>query len=446
MNTLLGTLTLILLALLGARFSFSTSSVPAGPRLLFRTGTHFLFFGFLLGPHALGLLTVEAIEQLFPLMALGLGWVGFLFGMQLDREHLRQFRPSFYLFAFGQAALTFGIFALLAWLGFHLAGVRGEVVQLLVLGAAAVASVTTPAGIALVSTTFMAKGEVRRLLFFVASVDAVVGIVALQAIYAFYHPADLLFGLGHVAAPGWIVAALGLGVILGILFLWMTRRKAGPEEMVLVLLGIAALGSGAALQLHLSPLFVSVVLGAVVANLSPKRQRVFGVLERWEKPVYLVFLLLAGAYLQFATPWVFALAVGYALIRGLGKVVGSAVVLRLVPLPFPTPNRVGYGLVPQGGIALAMAVSGMLSYAGLELAGVDAAEALFAVLVLGVVLSELVGPFLTTRVLRRAGEISPRVEQALDEGDEARAQEEAIRHEPEPPSEGEAAASREDRE
>ena len=205
-----------------------------------------------------------------------------------------------------------------------------------------------------------------------------------------------------------------------------------------MLMGIAALGSGAALQLHLSPLFVCVVLGAVVANLSPEGQRVFGMLERWEKPVYLVFLLLAGAYLQFDTPWVLALALGYALLRGLGKVVGSAAMLRVVRLPFPTPNRVGYGLVPQGGIALAMAVSGMLTYSGLELAGVDAAEMLFGVLVVGVVLSELAGPFFTTRVLRRAGEISPRVERALDEGDEESAKEEAIRHEPETTVQGEA--------
>lgn len=428
MNALVGTLVLILLALLGARFSFSTSSVPAGPRLLFRTGTHFLFIGFLLGPHALGLLTLEAVEQLFPLLALGLGWVGFLFGMQLDRENLRQFPRAFYVFAFGQAILTFVIFAALGWVAFFVIGIQGEAAHLLVLGAAAVASVTTPAGIALVSTTFMAKGEVRRLLFFVGSLDALVGIMALQVIYSFYYAPDLLLGLGDVATPAWTVVALGLGVVLGILFLWITRRKAGPEEMVLFLMGIAALGSGAALQLHLSPLFVAVVLGAVVANLSPERQRIFAVLERWEKPVYLVFLLLAGAYLQFATPWVVALAMGYAVFRGLGKVVGSAVMLRVVRLPFATPNRVGYGLIPQGGIALAMAVSGMLTYSGLQVSGVDAVELLFAVLVLGVVASELSGPFFTTRVLRRAGEISPAVERALEEGDEEGAQEEAIRH------------------
>jgi len=49
MDPLVATLVLILLALLGSRLSFSTERIPAGPRLLFRTGTHFLVLGFLLG-------------------------------------------------------------------------------------------------------------------------------------------------------------------------------------------------------------------------------------------------------------------------------------------------------------------------------------------------------------------------------------------------------------
>ena len=42
MDPLVSTLVVILLALLGARLSFSTERVPEVTRLLFRTGTHFL--------------------------------------------------------------------------------------------------------------------------------------------------------------------------------------------------------------------------------------------------------------------------------------------------------------------------------------------------------------------------------------------------------------------
>jgi len=420
------TLVLILLALLGARLSFSTLSVPPGPRLVFRTGTHFLFLGLVLGPHALGLLTEGAIRQLFPLLGLGLGWIGFLFGLQLDRRYLRQFPGVFFFLAMGQAILTFVLFLALGWAVLAGVGQDGQVQRLLLIGAAATACVSTPAGIALISTNFLVRGKIRDLLFFVASLDALVGIAALQVAYSLFPPGALVGEM--VVEPDllWILVALGMGVVCGILFLWLTRPRPGGEELVLFLLGIAAFSSGAALQLQLSPLFVSVTMGVVVANLSPEPERVYRVLHQWEKPIYVVFLILAGALLRFPTFWVIPLALGYAVIRALGKVLGNLIMVRVLPIPFPTPRRFGLGLLPQGGISLAMAISGVITYAGLSLAGLNAVDILFAVVVLGVIFSELTGPFFTKNILVRAGEISPRVQEALQARDHRRAQAAAI--------------------
>ncbi len=206
-------------------------------------------------------------------------------------------------------------------------------------------------------------------------------------------------------------------MICGILFIWLTRPRPGGEEIVLFLLGIAAFASGAALQLQLSPLFVSVTMGLVVANFSPDPQRVFRVLQEWEKPIYVVFLLLAGALLSFSTLWVLLLAALYALVRGGGKVLGSLLMVRVLPFPFDTPKRFGLGLIPQGGISLAMAISFVLTYGDRRLGDMNAADLLFAVVVLGVILSELSGPFFTRAILQRAGEISPRMEKTLATAD-----------------------------
>ncbi len=428
MDPLLATLVLILLALLGARVSFSTERVPAGPRLLFRTGIHYAVAGILLGPLGLGLLTREAVEQLYPLMGLGLGWIGFLFGMQLDRSALRQFPVSFYILALGQAAVVFGLLLAVGRGGAALLGIHGEVVGLVVMAAAATACITTPAGIAMVSANFLVRGNVGQLLFFIGSVDSLVGILALQVTYALYHPAEMFAGLGNVGALAWVAVAVGLGVVLAIVFLWLTRPRPRQEELVLYLLGTAALAGGAALQLQLSPLFVCTVMGAVVANLAQDNQRVFRVLEKWEKPVYVTFLMLGGALLTIETVWAVPLALAYAAVRAVAKVGASAALVAVVPLPFKPPRRLGLGLIPQGGISMAMAVSLVLTYSGLRFPGGEgAAELLFAVILLGVILSEVAGPLLTHQVLRRAGEISPRVEEALARGDERRARTAAIR-------------------
>lgn len=430
MDPLIGVLVLLFVALVGTRFSFSTERVTAGPRLLFRTGTHFLILGFLIGPSGLGILTADATRELFPFLALGLGWVGFHFGLQLDWASLRQFPLSYHVLGFGQAVLTFVIFLGGAWLLLGPTGIRDELPLLLVLGAAATACVTTPAGIAMVSSNFLVRGNVRDLLFFIGSLDAGVGILALEVTYAIYRPEVVLAGLEPDPQLGLTLVgvAVGLGIVCGIVFLWLTRSRPAPEELVLFLLGTSAFAAGAALQWGLSPLFISVVMGAVVANMDPDRQRIFSVLERWEKPVYLTFLLVAGALLTVPTVWVVVMALGYAALRALAKTVGAAALVSVTPTEFDVPRRLGLGLLPQGGISLAMAVSGVLMYSDVQVRGLSAESVLFTVIVIGVMLSELTGPWFTVQVLRRAGEISPRVEEALAKGDHRRAEQEALRH------------------
>lgn len=413
MNTLLPALVLIVVALIGARISFSTEGSGLGPRLLFRTGAHFVLVGFALGPTGLGLLTAEATEQLSPLLALGLGWVGFHFGLQLDRRALGQFSASHYVLALGQATVALAIFAAVGFVIARAAGLNDTVLLLLVLSAACTASVTTPAGIALVSATFRVKGDIRNLLLFIGSIDAIVGITALQITYALYRPGAVPGGADFSQL---IVAglAIGVGLICGIVFLWLTRSRPAAEELVLFLLGGCAFAAGVALQWDLSPLFVAAVMGAVVANLSRSTQRVQVLLARWEKPVYVTFLLIAGALIQIPTWLVFPMAIGYALLRFFAKLAAASVLVGLVAFPFEVPRRLGLGLIPQGGISIAMAVSATLMYSDLRIRGVDAEALLFAVIVMGVALAELTGPFLTTRLLERAGEIPAKKAVGLD--------------------------------
>ena len=428
MDPLVSTLVLILLALLGARFSFSTERVPAGPRLLFRTGTHFLFLGLALGPVGLGFLSADAVVQLYPLLGLGLGWVGLLFGLQLDRETLRAFPGPLYVVALGQAALTFVIFTGLALGASRWAGMEGTPLLALILAAGATAAVSSPAGIAMVSSNFLVRGQVRQFLFFVASMDAVVGILALQLTYGYLHGTEVMPGFDIGGTAFWTAADLALGLVCGILLLWLMRLRPGREELVLYLLGVSALVGGAALQLQLSPLVAATVMGAVVANFSRDRKRIYRALQQWEKPIYVVLLILAGAQLRPTTLWVLPLGLGYFALRTLGKLAANALLVRTVSLPFDAPKRIGLGLVPQGGISLAMALSVVLTFSGASMSvfGYPGVDLLFAVVVVGVVLSELTGPLFTHQVLRRAGEIKPAVEQALADGDVDRAEAEAL--------------------
>jgi Kef-type K+ transport system membrane component KefB len=350
--------------------------------------------------------------------------VGLLFGLQLDRRTLRQFPVGFHLVAFGQALIALLVFAGVAAAAVRQSGLFGPAVDAVILAVAATAAVSSPAGVAMVSSNFLVRGQVRQFLFFVASLDAVVGLLALQLTYAYLHGNDVMAGIEVGGTTFWTGADLAVGAVGGLLFLWLMRLRPKREELVLYLLGISALVGGAALQLQLSPLVAAAVTGAVVANFERHPRRIYTALQQWEQPIYVVLLLLAGAQLRLTTWWVVPLGVGYFVLRAIAKTVGTAVVVRLVPLPFEVPRRAGLGLVPQGGITLAMALSLVLtlSGSGITVAGYPAIDLLFAVIIVGVVLSELVGPAFTQEVLRRAGELKPGVEEALEAGDDRRAE------------------------
>jgi len=412
LSPLVGVLVLVLLGLLGSRVAFDPERTPIGPRLLLATGSHFLLLGLLLGP-VLGLLTLEVIGQLEALFALGLGWIGLLFGLQLDREQLNQFPIAWLLFAAAQAAITFLVFAGLGYAAIHLAGEHDPGYHVLLFGTAATAAISTPAGVALISRTFRVHGPITRLLFYVASLDAAVGILALQIVYGVYHPdtvlaADIGWGL-------WLAIAAATGIVFGILFLWLTRPKPESDELALFLLGLAVFEAGTALYLGISPLFVCMVTGAVIANMSPSRRRVYSILQAWEKPIYVVVLILAGALAGAATWVAIPLAAGYLALRAAGKTLGGLVARPMAPAETRLPAAIGLGLVPQGGISLAMALSAALTYGAIAAPGAGAMRTAFATIVLAVAASELIGPFLTRGLLRRTGEITPRDEAALAE-------------------------------
>lgn len=417
MNPLVGALILILLGLLGARLSFTQRRAPLGPRLLLSAGTHFLFLGFVLGSHVLGLLTQQVIDQLYPFLALGLGWIGLLFGLQLDRRQLGRFPPSYVVIMAGQALLAFGIFYAIGAVALARGGLDTEPLRVALLVGAATACMSTPAGIALISHTFMVRGRVSQILFYIASLDAVVGIVALQATYAFHPPGAVAGGPPVSAAGEWLMLGLAVafGVTFGVLFLWLSRPKPGRQELALFLLGLALFAAGTALYLGLSPLFIAALAGLVIGNFSPARRRVYALLQTWEKPIYVILLILAGARLDFPTWLIVPLAAGYVLVRGLAKVTAAFLATRLGGHR-ELPANLGIGLVPQAGISLAVAISMTLTYGSLTVGRLALVDIVFSTVVIGVVVSELTGPLLIRSLLRRAGEISPRVETAVAAG------------------------------
>ncbi len=404
MRLLLTALALVLISLVGSRLAFRSRRASVAVRLFTSSGSHFVLAGFLLGPHAAGLVTRELIRELAPFVALGLGWIGLLFGLQFDRRVLRAFGRGEHVAAVGQAVIAWATLAGGLGAAAALAAPADPGLLAAAAGAAAAGCAASPTGAAVVFGAARVRGPMSRLVSLGTSLDGAVGIVALALLYAVVHvpasPARVELG-----AARWLAVPLLTALLGGWLFLSLTREKPPADEIVLFLLGLALMLAGTSLAIGASPLFTAVLAGAFLANLSPLRRRVTASVARWEKPVHVLFLTLAGTMLSLRTWWVLVPWAGYVALRTAGKIAGGLLARPLLR-GRPASGLYGAALLSQGGVSIAIAVSALLVL-GARFPESSAIPALFDAVVLGVVFFELLGPPVMRRVLDRAGEVEP---------------------------------------
>lgn len=153
----------------------------------------------------------------------------------------------------------------------------------------------------------------------------------------------------------------GLGTTLGVVAHLVLRSARDPAEETALLLGTVALSAGLAEYLALSGPVVCALAGVVLANLPLHGRAAFPrTLRDVERPLYLVFLLVVGAWWQPGAWQAWVLAAAYLGARVAGKWLAAHLAVRLSP-ELPAPNVLVRFLVPQGPVAvLVMAAAATL--------------------------------------------------------------------------------------
>lgn len=390
---------LLLVAAVGSSKALGESR-NLGLRLLAKTSLFFLILGAVIGPSGLQLIEPYVLKQMSPIVVIGLGWIGFLYGSTLEFRALRKFRNQMFWTALGEALATFvlvgGAFMAMAGLG----GVEWDPFATILL--ASTAACTAPLQ-RLLGPADKGEQATVELAHFCSRLDDLPGLLALGLLFSVTPPRvgnSLIFSVFF-----WFVVQLVLGAVFG----WITdylyhsiessEGKTDAGELTLVFFGMLCLSSGFAAYLSLSPLFVGVVSGLVFANSSEHVESLAGALAEKEHTVFVLFLLVSGCYWPFRgfDAWVPLLV--YLVIRLLGKVVGSFVSRRLF-LTEPKDDHsgasenFGLALVPQGGLAIAMVVSYLWSFAD------SSAAWAINIVHISVIINDLIAPYL----LKKAGE------------------------------------------
>jgi len=339
-------LALVVVAGIGVtRLSRPHLRFPALLHDLLATGALFLLLGLLIGP-GLGLVDVAGLHMLEPLVALGIGWAGALFGIRLEWRMVRRISPRTWLVG---ATLALPVLLTTTVMAVILPRALPSLAE-------SWGHPSFPVALALGGAlTTAASLHGPKLGRRNALLDTLFGAGAVVVAVALYHPnvavRSLIFTLVGSAALGGLFAGLAR---------WILVRD--PADAAVAAFAVVLAGAGFSYAARLSPFVVCALAAAVFMSLSPPavRRAVAGVLTRWEHALYAVFLVVTGALLRPVSPWVIAAAPLLALIRVVVRWVTVRFGLDQVDpvwrsLPFAPPPEFAQSPVRQGASAVALA-------------------------------------------------------------------------------------------
>lgn len=376
-----------------------------GERTNLLASLEYLVIGFLVGPLALNFLDAERLASLEPLLGVVTGFAGFLVGLPLSFGRLSDRPRGTVRFALVAGLVAAALVAGLAWLALSLApldALDGLSTGALLMGAATLgvgAIVSSVESVRAVIVTERADGPVARLLPSAAQTIRVLAICGFGLALA-THRADDQPG----AIALWDAAAVASGVGLGIIFHVFVGDEHDHKKLFVATIGIVALASGVADALHFSPLFVNMVAGATIANISSATPDLLAADIRLRRPVFVVLLILAGATWQPIPGLLWLVPLGFVIVRMIALRVGArvAIVTAVSDIDDDTP-RFGNALLSQGALVAAIAVNYHMVVTS-SAAATPIADVILTTLLLSAVVNEIwFGPLLRS-VLRDAGE------------------------------------------
>jgi len=364
-KTILGLLALLALAYLGGHPRVRRLEQTLGISQVVTAGFPFVALGLIARLPSVGVLDDRVLAQVAPLLQLGLGWVGFLTGYQFEVRTLDDFPRGTAAFVSAMTSVPF-VIVVAACGGLLLA--FGQPWQdavflrdAVVLGTAA--TITAPVAKALARERGVAPGT-QAVLTRLGLLDDIAGIVGLLFLGAYFRPAtpDIAWALPGTA---WLFVTIGLGVSVGIVIYLVLRRPATNVEQIALVLGSIAFAAGLAGFLRVSPVVVCFLAGLLLGNLpGDYRSNVKKVLRLLERPVYLVFLVFAGALWNVGDWRGWVLVPVFVIARLVGRALGLRAAARTEGASELAHGTAGVVAAPMGALSIAIVISFQELFAG----------------------------------------------------------------------------------
>ncbi|MGB2983643.1 MAG: cation:proton antiporter [Candidatus Bipolaricaulia bacterium] len=373
----------------------------------------YIVAGLILNPRITGLVSTSFVDSMGTTTDLSLAVLTFAIGGTLAIGPLRELGKKIILIALGEAQLsallvTVGCLATLPFLLRDSGGFWTTIAPLAVL-LGTLASPTDPSATLAVVRQYKAKGMVTFSIMASAALDDALGILnySLGVVVALVLVTHRLGGIGTILQP--LVAiggALALGAVSGLAFRFAPRWLRGENDglQIAFLLGTLGICYGVSAALGLDQLLATMAMGVTVVNMARHHQgrhRVFTLLEESVEPViFIVFFTVSGMLLDVAVLFQYLpVVLLFVLFRSVGKLGGAYLGARLGHASREVRRYTGWGLIPQGGIVIGLAL--LLRQ---EPALAPISDILLNVIIGATVIHELIGPLTAKLAIMKAGE------------------------------------------
>lgn len=365
--------------------------------------TGYIMTGIVAGPAVLDVVPVAALDRLALFSGVAVALIALTAGLEMELASIRPLaRTIAWVSLFAVVGTAIALAGVVLALSSHLPFMANMPLRtrLAVAGVLGVLlSAKSPAVVVALRKELEADGPVVRTVLAVVVIGDLVVILLFALVSSL---AKAAIGSNEAISEtlkllAWeIFGSLFAGVIIGAL-LAVYLRKVGRSAALFVI-ALCFLVAEVGRRLHLDPLLVCLAAGMLVRNATKLGDVLHDSIETSSMPVYIVFFAVAGATIHLDALAKLALPVlVLVLARAGGFIVGTRAGARIAGAPDVVRRYAGFGLLPQAGLALALAL--LFAKAFPEF-GAEAGA-----LVLGIVgANELVAPAVYRFALVRSGE------------------------------------------
>jgi Kef-type K+ transport system membrane component KefB len=337
---------------------------------------------------------------------LALAIIAFIIGHELKGSVIRQLGKSIFFIVVCEAFLAF-ILVFCSLYFFKILPLHSA----LLLGA--IASATAPAATVFVIHQYKSQGPLTSTIMAVVGIDDAIALI----IYVFAANlagnvfTDSKFSILIFISPVIsILLSLLLGVMAGVIFKLLFQHVRNSDQMSMGICAFLLLVMGGAEFMHYSELLAVMSFSAFITNSSPVLARRSGdIIEKFTPIMLPLFFIFAGAHLDLSQiSSILLICVVYTVARATGKIGGASLGAFLGKAPLTVKKFTGLGLIPQIGVAVALALAVKRDFGdpnGLYgQPGADMAIMIINVLLSTTIITETVGPLLTRYALIKSGE------------------------------------------